>query len=207
MYALISDLLVARRDEPADDLMSALLGADVDGERLSEEELLGFCFLLVIGGNDTTTSLLGNGVELLARHPDQRAALAADPSLVPDAVEEMLRIAAPTQALPRTVTRDVERHGVLIPAGSRVMLVWGAANLDDREFPDPDRFDVRRRIDRHLAFGHGAHFCLGAPLARLEARVALEELLRRHPRYELAEEPRRLTSSWARAFERVPVRL
>lgn len=207
IYRVFTGLLQARRAVPADDLMSALIQAEIDGTHLTDEELLGFCFLLILGGNDTTTSLLGNGIELLARHPDQRARLIADPSLVPAAIEEMLRIAAPTQALPRTATRDVLLHGQTIPAGSRVMLVYGAANLDEREFPDPDRFQIDRPIARHLAFGHGAHFCLGAPLARLEARVAFEELLRRLPDYELQAEPVRLRSHWARAFETLPLRL
>ncbi|HZP30269.1 MAG TPA: cytochrome P450, partial [Acidimicrobiia bacterium] len=165
-----------------------------------------FSFLLLIAGNDTTTSLIGNGAELLARHPDQRAALVAHPSLVPNAIEEMLRIEAPTQALPRTAMREVELHGVTIPAGSRVMLLWGAANLDDREFDDPERFDVHRRIQRHLSFGHGAHHCLGAALARLEGRVAFEELLGRVPDYEVVGTPVRYASNWARAFESLPIR-
>ncbi len=206
IYGLFGELLAERRKQPGDDLMSALLAAEVDGQRLGEDDLLGFCFLLLIAGNDTTTTLIGNGVELLARHPDQRAALAADPSLIPDAVEEMLRIESPTQALPRTAVRDTERHGVPIPAGSRVMLLFGAANLDEREFPEPDAFDIRRRPARHLAFGHGIHYCLGAMLARLESRIVFEELLGRIPSYELAAAPQRFTSNWARAWKTLPLR-
>jgi cytochrome P450 len=203
IYGLFGELLAERRREPTDDLMSALIAAEIDGKHLTDEELLGFSFLLLIAGNDTTTSLIGNGAELLARHPDQRAELVRDPSAIPGAVEEMVRIEAPTQALPRTTTREVSVHDTTVPAGSRVMLVWGAANLDEREFPDAERFDVRRRISRHLGFGHGAHYCLGASLARLEGRVAFEELLRRIPEWELAEEPLRFTSNWARAFQAV----
>ena len=206
-YELFGELLAARRATPADDLMSALLAAEVDGQRLTDEELLGFCFLLVLAGNDTTSSLIGNGTVLLAEHPDQRAKLLADPSLWPNAVEEMNRIEAPTQVLPRTTTRDVEIHGTTIPAGSRVMLIWGSANHDDREFPDPERFDVTRTFKKHLAFGHGIHYCLGANLARLEARVAFEEWHARFPSYELDGRPRRITSIWARGFGEVPVRI
>ncbi len=153
--------------------MSALLEAEVDGERLSEQDLLGFCFLLLIAGNDTTTSLIGNGAELLARHPDQRVELVANPALIPAAVEEMVRIEAPTQALPRTATVDVQLHGTTIPEGARVMLLWGSANLDEREFPDAESFDIHRHATRHLGFGHGIHFCLGAHLARLEVEGGL----------------------------------
>lgn len=138
-------------------------------------------------------------------HPDQRAQLVADPSLIPAAVEEMVRIESPAQALPRTCMRDVERHGATIPAGSRVMLVWGAANLDEREFAEPEQFDVRRNAPRHLAFGHGVHHCLGAALARLEARVAFEELLAAMPAYELAGGAERYVSTWARAWRTLPV--
>jgi cytochrome P450 family 130 len=206
IYSLFGELLAERRRLPSDDLMSALLAAEMDGQRLSESELLGFCFLLLIAGNDTTTTLIGNGAELLARHPDQRADLMADPALIPDAVEEMLRIESPTQALPRTATRPTEVHGTPIPEGARVMLLFGSANLDEREFTDPEAFDIRRRPPRHLAFGHGIHYCLGAMLARLEARVVFEELLPRLGAYELADEPERFTSNWARAWKTLPVR-
>jgi len=205
IYTLFGSLLAERRDAPADDLMSALLSAQVDGDSLSDDDLLGFCFLLLVAGNDTTTSLIGNGVELLARNKDQRAELAADPSLIPGAVEEMLRIESPTQALSRTAMRDVELHGSTIPAGSRVMLLWGSANLDDREFPDPEVFDIHRRAPRHLGFGHGIHVCLGAALARLESRVAFEELLARSPEYEVSGEPERYISNWARAWRLLPL--
>jgi cytochrome P450 len=201
IYGLFGELLAERRRHPTDDLMSALIAAEIDGQRLTDEELLGFSFLLLIAGNDTTTSLIGNGAELLARHPQQRADLARDPRAIPGAIEEMVRIESPTQVLPRTTTRKVTIHGVSVPEGSRVMLVWGAANLDEREFPDAERFDVRRRMSRHLGFGHGAHYCLGASLARLEGRVAFEELLARIPEWDLAEEPVRFTSNWARAFQ------
>ena len=205
IYSLFGELLAERRRAPADDLMSALLTAEADGQRLSESDLLGFCFLLLIAGNDTTTTLIGNGVELLARHPDQRAELVADPSLIPDAMEEMLRIESPTQALPRTATRDTELHGVPIAAGARVMLLFGAANLDEREFSEPESFDIHRRAPRHLAFGHGVHYCLGAMLARLESRIVFEELLARIGPYELAAEPERYTSNWARAWKTLPI--
>jgi cytochrome P450 len=206
-YELFGTLLAERRRQPGDDLMSALLAAEVDGQRLTDEELLGFCFLLILAGNDTTSSLIGNGTVLLAQHPDQREQLVRDPSLWPGAVEEMNRIESPTQVLPRTTTRDVELHGVTIPAGSRVMLIWGSANHDDREYPDPERFDIRRTFTKHLAFGHGIHYCLGANLARLEARVAFEEWHRRFPTYELDGEPRRITSIWARGYGEIPLRL
>jgi cytochrome P450 family 130 len=205
IYTLFGSLLAERRGAPADDLMSALLAAQVEGDSLSDDDLLGFCFLLLVAGNDTTTSLIGNGVELLARHKDQRAALAGDLSLIPAAIEEMLRIESPTQALSRTATRRVELHGCTIPAGSRVMLLWGAANLDDREFAEPEAFDIHRHAPRHLGFGHGIHVCLGAALARLEARVAFEELLTRLPEYELCGEPERYVSNWARAWRFLPL--
>jgi len=206
IYAVFAGLLRERRAHPTEDLMSALLAAELEGERLSEEELLGFCMLLILAGNDTTSSLIGNGLVLLARHPEQRAELVGDPSLWPSAIEEMLRIESPVQALARRATRPVSLHGVDIPVGARVMLVWGAANHDDREFVDPERFDIHRRATRHLALGHGVHHCLGANLARLEARVAFEEWHRRLPEYELVGEPSRITSIWARAHSRVPLR-
>jgi cytochrome P450 len=206
-YELFAELLNERRTRPGDDLMSALLAAEVDGERLSEEELLGFCFLLVLAGNDTTASLIGSGTVLLAEHADQRSMLVRDPSLWPNAVEEMNRIESPTQVLPRTTTREVEFHDTTIPPGSRVMLIWGAANHDDRHYADPERFDITRAITKHLAFGHGIHYCLGANLARLEARVAFEEWHSRFPEYDLDGTPRRITSIWARAFGEVPVRV
>jgi cytochrome P450 len=207
IYGLFAELLAARRAEPREDMMTALIGAEVDGERLTDEELLGFCLLLVLAGNDTTSSLIGSGIVLLSRHPDQRALLVRDPSLWPNAIEEMNRLESPTQVLPRTATKDVEFHGVTIPAGSRVMLVWGAANHDDREFANPEQLDVTRTVTRHLAFGHGAHYCLGASLARLEARVAFEEWHARFPDYELTAEPTRAVSIWARAYTRIPVRI
>lgn len=206
-YELFAQLLAERRRHPGEDLMTALLAAEVDGERLSEEELLGFCFLLILAGNDTTSSLIGNGIVLLAEHRDQRDLLRRDPTRWPAAIEEMNRIDSPVQVLPRMARRDTKFHGTTIPAGARVLLVWGAANHDEREFAEPERFDITRNINRHLAFGHGIHHCLGANLARLEARIALEAWLDRFPDYALDGHPRRITSIWARAFGRVPIRL
>lgn len=206
IYREFAQLLGERRERRRDDLMSALLDAEIDGQRLRDDELLGFCFVLIVAGNDTTTNLIANGAVLLADHPEQRERLLEDPGRIPAAIEEMLRCEAPAQALPRVARRPVALHGATIPAGALVRLVWGAANRDERAFADPERFDVTRTPTRHLAFGHGVHFCLGAHLARLEARVAFEELLARLPRYRLAERPRWLTSIWARAHPAVRVR-
>jgi cytochrome P450 len=207
IYAEFGQLLEERRRERQDDLMSALVDAEIDGERLGDDEILGFCYQLIVAGNDTTTALIGNGVVLLAEHADQRALLAKEPGAIPNAIEEMLRYEAPAQALPRRSRRTLELHGQRIPEGERVLLVWAAANLDEREFDEPERFDVTRKIRRHLGFGHGIHFCLGASLARLEARIAFEELLERHPDYALREEPGWITSRWARAHGSLPIHL
>ena len=199
-------LVEEKRARPQNDLISALLAVGSDsGEPLSVDEILGFCYLLLVGGNDTTTNLIANGMELLARHPDQRAVLAADPSLLPRAIEEMLRLEPPTQISARQTTRDVQLHGETIPADTRVLLVWGSANLDEREFDEPDKFDIRRSAERQLALGHGAHFCMGAALARMEARVAFEELLRSLPEFEVVHPPERIRSVWAWGFEALHV--
>jgi cytochrome P450 family 130 len=202
---LFRPLLAERRSMPAHDLLSDLVAAEVDGRSLTDEELLGFCYLLLIGGNDTTTNWIGNAAVLFARNPDVRAELVGDPSLLPAALEEALRLESPTQVLPRRTTREITLYETLVAAGTRVLLVWGAANRDEREFVHPEHVDIRRRETRHLAFGQGIHFCLGAPLARLEARVAFEELLRRVPTYELAAEPEPVRSSWALGYAHVPI--
>jgi cytochrome P450 len=205
IYQEFSKLIAERRERRGDDLMSALLDAEIDGRRLSEEELLGFCFVLIVAGNDTTTNLIANGAVLLADHPDQRKWLVQSPERIPNAIEEMLRFESPVQALPRIARRRVELRGKAIPEGALVRLVWGAANRDEREFAEADRFDVGRATPRHLAFGQGVHFCLGANLARLEARVAFEELLARIPEYRLCERPGWLNSIWARSHPSVRV--
>ena len=205
IYALFAELLADRRARPRDDLMTALIDAEADGQKLSDDELLGFCLLLILAGNDTTSSLIGTGIVLLSQDDHQRAQLVADPSLWPNAIEELNRIESPTQVLPRTTTRAVDMHGTTIPADSRVMLIWGAANHDDREFTEPERLDITRKFSRHLAFGHGIHYCLGANLARLEARAAFEEWHRNFPDYHLTAKPQRIVSIWARAFSRIPV--
>jgi cytochrome P450 len=204
--AIFSELIAERRRVPGDDLISALLAIGSDGEEpLSNDEILGFCYLLLVGGNDTTTNLIGNGMHLLADHPDQRAALVADPALIPNAVEEMLRREPPNQTSARQSTTDLHLHGQTVPAGTRVLLVWGAANLDEREFVDPELFDVRRDADRHLSLGYGAHFCMGAALLRLEARVAFEELLTAMPAFDVVEPPERIRSVWAWGYEALRV--
>ena len=205
IYALFAELLAERRARPRDDLMTALIDAESEGTKLTDEELLGFCLLLILAGNDTTSSLIGSGIVLLSQYSDQRARLVNDPSLWPNAIEELNRMESPAQVLPRTTTRDVEIQGTTIPADSRVMLIWGAANHDDREYTNPETLDVTRKFSRHLAFGHGIHYCLGANLARLEARAAFEEWHRNFPDYHLTGEPQRIVSIWARAFSRIPV--
>jgi cytochrome P450 len=204
-------LLSERRRAPQDDLFTALVEAEVteDGveRRLTESEAADFANLLVSAGTETVARLLGWAAVVLARHPGQRAELAADPSLVPGAVEELLRYEAPSPVQGRWTAVDVERHGTVIPAGSRVLLLTGAAGRDARAYADPDRFDVHRRADQHVSFGYGIHFCLGAALARLEGRVALEETLRRFPEWEVDEGATvRLHTSTVRGYQRVPIR-
>ena len=208
LYRYFGDLLAERRSTPRDDLASALLAAEIDGRALSEDELLGFCFLLLIAGHETTANLLGNALLALARRPDARAALARDPALFATAVDELLRFDAPVQGLARTLTRDVELHGRRLQAGDKVLLLFGSANRDERVFAEPDRLVLERRPNAHLAFGHGTHACLGALLAETEARLGLALLLARLPEYEVVEaEVERLHSGPIRGLARLPVLL
>lgn len=185
LSAYLTGQIAARRDRPTDDLIGFSVRVAHESGAMDDEELLGFVRLLLVAGNETTINLIGNAFLDLARHPDERALVASDPARTPGAVEEVLRYESPVPALCRTVTRDVTRHGVEIPAGSVLLMVFAAANRDPREFADPDRFAVTRRIDRHLALGHGIHHCLGAALARLQARAAIDAVLERFPEYRL----------------------
>jgi cytochrome P450 len=184
-----------RRHHPADDLVSVIV-AQQDGENaLTIREVIQFAMLLLVAGNETTTNLIGNAVTALLDHPDQLARVVADPSLVPAALEETLRWDAPVQLVFRTATQDVEIAGVRIPRGAYVAPLLGSANRDERRFPEPDRFDVARDPQGHLGFGFGKHFCLGASLARMEARVALAALVPELPRL-VRERPRPLVDSF-----------
>jgi cytochrome P450 len=207
LFAYFDQLVAERREHRGDDLVSVLIEAEDDGERLTHNEVLGFCFLLIIAGNETTTKLLGNALYWLWRYPDQRARLLADRSLVSQAVEETLRFDGSTQAMARALTRDVELHGCTMEAGRKVLLLFGAANRDERFWgPTVDTFDLGRDTTGHLAFGHGIHFCLGAAIARLEARVALEELLWRLPDYHVIERGvERVHSGNVRGYSRLPL--
>jgi cytochrome P450 family 109 len=188
VHAYFTALLEDRRRSPREDLLTALSTATVDGERLTEHELVACCNLLLLAGQETTKNLIANFVLTLSDHPEAQAELLRDPSLFPAAAEEVLRYLPPVWFLFRRTTEAVELSGVEIPAGATVMPWMASANRDAAQFPDPDRFDIRRDPNRHLGFGHGIHFCVGAPLARLEAAVALPMLLEQLPELRVVRE-------------------
>ena len=193
-----------RRTAPREDLMSYLVAAQDAGE-ISADELLGGSMLLFVAGITTTSGLISNSLLHLDRFPDQRDRIRDDPSVIPAAIEELLRYDAPIQALARTTTRDVAIHDGVIPEGARVALIWASANRDERRWDDPDRLDIGREPQRHVSFGDGIHHCLGAPLARLEARIVFEELFRRIPEYRVSGPIVRIKTPTDRALESLPV--
>jgi pimeloyl-[acyl-carrier protein] synthase len=183
-----------------------LCAVEEQGELLSEDELIATCILLLIAGNETTTNLIGSGMYTLLEYPDERRRLQADPSLLASGIEEMLRFEPPAQMTSRIVAEDIELRGMRFEPGQVVLTALAAANRDPEVFPDPDRFDVTRQPNRHLAFGHGIHYCLGAPLAVVEARIAFESLLRRVPEPEAAfEAPEWGPSFVLRGLKSLPV--
>jgi cytochrome P450 len=192
MMDYFADLVAERRERPTEDLISDLTHADVkskDGSirKMDNDELLRYISLVAAAGNETVANLMGWAGMTLWRHPDQRQVLIEHRHLIPNAVEELLRYEAPSPIQARVVMQDVEVHGRKVSEGSRMALLTGSAGRDERAYPDPDRFDVRRTFDNHVSFGHGIHFCLGAALARLEARVGLEEMIDRFPIWEVDE--------------------
>ena len=197
-----------RRRHPGPDLLSGLVEAEEAGDRLSERELLATCILLYVAGHETTVNLIGNGLLALLRHPEERRRLQDDPGLLPAAIEELLRYDGPVQRTGRMAVSDMEIGGVPIPKGSLVLGLLGAANRDPAHFAEPDRLDLGRPEPRHLAFGAGIHYCLGAPLARLEAQVAIGTVLRRFPALTLAaERPVWRPSSTLRGLEALSITL
>jgi len=206
MYMYANQLAVERKKSPRDDLVSALMAAEVDGEKLTEVEFDSFFLLLAVAGNETTRNLISGGMLALLQHPAERARLLADPSLLPTAVEEMLRWVSPVMYFRRTATRDTEIGGQPIRAGDKLTVWYGSANRDEEVFPHADRFDVGRTPNDHLAFGIGHHFCLGANLARLEIQIMFDELLRRLPDLEPAGPVERLRSNFINGIKRMPVR-
>jgi cholest-4-en-3-one 26-monooxygenase len=196
-----------RKARPADDIVSLLQAAEVDGERLSDVDFIAFFVLLTVAGNETTRNQTSHTLRLLLEHPDQLAVLQRDPSLVPSAIEEALRYNPPVMYFRRTTTRDTTLRDVAIPAGSKVTVYYPSANRDEDVFPDPDRFDVRRQPNEHLAFGDGEHFCLGASLARLQLRSVVGEVVRRFPGIALEGEPVLLRSHFIDGIKHMPVRL
>jgi cytochrome P450 len=199
-----------RAEHPSDDLMSELLVAEFEDEtgtvrRLTRQELLTYTNVVAGAGNETTARVIGWAGKVLAEHPDQRRLLVEDPALIPNAVEELLRFEPPAHHVARYVNKEVELYGRTVPAGSVMMFLPGSANRDDRRFPDGDRFDVRRDVGAHLAFGYGIHFCLGAALARLEGRIALEEVLKRFHEWDVDYDNAKMaTTTTVRGWESLP---
>ncbi len=195
----IRRLVLVRRREARDDMLGALVQAEADGERLNEDELVAMVFLLLVAGHETTVNLIGNGVLALMEHPEQMEMLRSDPSLIKPAIEELLRYGSPLKtATERYAREEVTLAGVTIPRGSLVFAVIASANRDERQFTDPDTLDITREPNRHLSFGTGAHFCLGASLARMEGQIVIAALLRNITRWRLAVAPRSLR--WRRGF-------
>jgi cytochrome P450 len=188
MSAYFLNMIEQRRYEAKDDLISALLNAPIDGQHLNQQELLGFCVLLLVAGNETTTNLIGNALLCFDEHPEVMEQLRAEPTLIPGAIEEVLRYRSPVQFMYRQAIADFTLEGHNIRAGQEVLAWIGSANRDERQFPNPDVFDIKRTPNRHIAFGHGIHFCIGAPLARLESKIVLTLML------ELLQEIKRVRS-------------
>ncbi len=211
VFQMLPEVIEERRRHPTDDLISALVNSEIEDDDgtsrpVTETEFQMFIQLLAVAGTETVARLLSWTAVLLARNPDQRALVVADPQLAGNAIEELLRYEAPSPVNARWVTRDVEIHGFPVPRGSKLILLNGAANRDERHFPDPDRLDVRRKIDRHLAFGYGTHFCIGAALARLEAKIAVQETLARFPTWRVDEAGLQwVHTSTVRGYAKVPI--
>jgi cytochrome P450 len=208
LYEYFTELIEARRGEPKDDILSVLVHAEVDGERLTDMDLVHFAFLLLVAGNETTRNLISLGTLALIAHPEQYRKLVDDPLLIPLGVEEMLRWTSPVTHMARTATTDVEIRGQLIRKGELVVMLYGSANRDEAVFgPTSETFDVTRSPNPHIAFGTGEHSCLGAQLARIEARIMFEELLSRYPKLELVGDVTRMRATMVPGVKRMPVRL
>ena len=206
LFGYFSEVLAERRARPGDDLLSLLAHSEVDGERLEEFDLLAFCMTLLVAGNETTRNLISHGTYGLCRNPEEWWKLATDRSLLPSAIEEMLRWGTPVGSFMRTATCDTRLGATAIHEGDRLLLLYASANRDPQVFgADAEEFRITRDASRHVAFGFGEHFCLGAALARMEARIAFEELLARFGAIELAAEPERLQSIIIRGIVRLPV--
>jgi cytochrome P450 len=209
MFSYFADLLASRKKTPADDLVTALLLAEDEGDRMTDAELTAFLFLMVVAGNETTTKLLGNAVANLSKHPEQRAALFAYPELIAPWIEETLRYEASSQLLARQTLQDVTIDGVTCPAGAQLLFNVGSANHDETVFSHAEEFDIHRdkaELAKHIAFGGGRHFCLGANLARLEAQIALTQLVERVSSIEVSGEPVRMYSANVRGYASLPVK-
>jgi cytochrome P450 len=206
MFTYFSEVIAERRRHPQDDLLGALVAAEIDGHRLTDRDILGFCFVMVAGGNDTTGNLISHGVMLLDENPVAREQLVHDPLRIPNALVEFLRLESSVQGLARMTTEPVTMHGVDVPANVKVLMLFGSANRDEREFgAAADRLDINRHIKRHLAFSSGDHFCVGSHFARLQARVAFEELLARQPHIGVdVAHGQRLHSSFTRGWLSLP---
>jgi cholest-4-en-3-one 26-monooxygenase len=204
----MTKMIEARKTEPTDDLVSVLVHAEVDGEKLADHEIVTEVLLLLIGGDETTRHTLSGGTAQLLRHPDQHQRLVNDLDLLPNAIEEMLRWTAPVKNMARTMTADTEFHGTALKEGEKILLLFESANFDEKVFDDPESFDIERYPNNHLAFGFGTHFCLGNQLARLELSIMQERLLRRLPDLQLASDaalPLR-PANFVSGLERMPVK-
>jgi cholest-4-en-3-one 26-monooxygenase len=206
VWQYANQLAEDRKGKTGDDFVTLLVNAEVDGNRLTEMEFDAFFLMLMVAGNETTRNLISGGLLALLENPAEQARLLKDPSLVPSAVEEMLRWVTPVMYFRRTTTTDVEIRGVKIKEGEKVVMYYPSANRDEDVFTDPYKFDVGRTPNEHLAFGTGQHFCLGASLARLEIRIMFEELLKRLPKFELTGKPRRLRSNFINGYKEIPAR-
>lgn len=207
LRAYFEEMIERRRTDPGEDVITALVRAEEERETLSASEILALAVLLLLAGNETTTNLIGNAIRNLLSHPAELEKVRADRTLIPSLVEEVLRYDSPVQLIPRLTAQEVALEGGTIPAGATVLLLLGSANRDERKFPEPDRFDVTRNPQDHVGFGYGIHYCLGAPLARLEGRIALESLLFNCPAFTCTKEPLpQIASLLVRGVQTLPVR-